>query len=312
MSEYLGHSKNVRATINIKVGDSSYYFSVDRFCETTPQYQNTKHRKKTPSDYRRDHVWKNKYLVEKRLPEKISVKVPLISSTEFNDKNLLNCSFISDSPLIDDQEQNIDFPAENEQEIDPNEVSNNEVESMETDDASNEATTNNDETNQDNGPHSSFPVTTPISPLQTPPSSPMQQTSASDNFQDVRPRKNKQRNEKRTIKIIVCEKSEGSAKTQLKIAQIYLDKLLSCKVSTQRRSAPVSTSPVFLGLTPTGHFGFSIKVRSDRAEEAFKCIERGDLNSWKIVAARIDHDDPEGLKVPENVRHRCHCDYVNG
>ena len=42
----------------------------------------------------------------------------------------------------------------------------------------------------------------------------MKQTNESDLFQDVRPRKNKQRNEKRTIQIIVCEKSEGSAKTQ--------------------------------------------------------------------------------------------------
>ena len=147
LSEYLGHTKNVRATIDIKVGDCSYYFSVDRFCEITPQYQNTKHRKKTPSDYRRDHVWKNKYLVEKRLPEKISVKVPLISSTEFNDKNLLNCSFISDSPLIDDQEQNIDFPAENEQEIDTNEVSNNEVESN-TDKSSKDIPFQSNETNK--------------------------------------------------------------------------------------------------------------------------------------------------------------------
>ena len=128
----------------------------------------------------------------------------------------------------------------------------------------------------------------------------------SDEFQDVRPKKNKQKNERKSIDIFVCDESEKSATTKLKIALLYMDKLLSCKASTQRRSPPVSSSPVYHQPLGDGHLWFSIQVKHDKAEKVIKCIERGNLSSWNIVATRYSTGDEE-YTFPEDPRHGSHC-----
>ena len=107
LSDYLGHINEVCATIDIKLGSSHYYFSVDRSREQSEDSYYRK--KKSPSDSRRDYVRRNKYQGKKN-SERTSVKVrstfeketPVSSSLP--EINLLDCSFISDAPLPNEED----------------------------------------------------------------------------------------------------------------------------------------------------------------------------------------------------------------
>ena len=87
-----------------------------------------------------------------------------------------------------------------------------------------------------------------------------------------------------------------------------MDTLLCCTASTQRRSPPVTSSPVFVKQTSDGHFWFSVHVKNEKAEKVLRCIARGHLSSWNIVATRYTGIDNENITIPEDARHGSHCD----
>ena len=133
LSEYLGHIKNVSATIDIKIANSHFYFSVDRSYENTSEYQymkRQKYRKKTPSDYKRDYIRKNNYQ-EKQYQKKDYVTEDL---NKFNENLLLECSFISDCDLPEMINNSLDNECHNDNCDSVNELQNDStsVENMDT------------------------------------------------------------------------------------------------------------------------------------------------------------------------------------
>ena len=56
-------------------------------------------------------------------------------------------------------------------------------------------------------------------------------TDKSDDFQDVRPKKKKLKTKRKSFDMFVCDESEKSAKTKLKVALLYMDTLLCCTAS---------------------------------------------------------------------------------
>ena len=53
---------------------------------------------------------------------------------------------------------------------------------------------------------------------------------------------------------------------------------------------------------PTYHYGFKTKVKGEHFEEVLELIERGDLNSWKVVEVRSNQKDCK--IVPRNSKHK--------
>ena len=103
LSDYLGHIKAVSATIDIKIEASHFYFSVDRSYEATADHyyqQSRKFQRRSPSDKRRSNFRRTRYMEKKILPK---TSHPKKSSSDFHEENILNCSFISDAPLPEDQ-----------------------------------------------------------------------------------------------------------------------------------------------------------------------------------------------------------------
>ena len=215
----------------------------------------------------------------------------ILASKPFPDDNiLLNCSFISESALPDDDvDENMDI-CENDN---SSKIEDANEDAFKTNEAESDICEN--VSNESNPPTMLSPITTPKDSNLKPSGE-----TKSDNFQEVKQPKNKKRMNKRDFGFYLCEKNKVKAETQLKLALNYLNKVLSCNVAT---------APVFIGTTPPGHHEFSTKVRSDIAERAFKCIERGDLKSWNVVAVRLD--DEEDVTGPKKSRHK-HCDFLAG
>ena len=110
LSEYLNH---MNTTIDIKVGNHKYFFSVDQSFETKriiPHYNY--HKRKLPSDLRRNKLRKARFLEKEYLAQIFPTNPSDEHQPAVDDNILLNYTFISDSPLPENENHTIEVVTE--------------------------------------------------------------------------------------------------------------------------------------------------------------------------------------------------------
>ena len=332
LSEYLGHLNVVNATIEINIENSHYYFSVNR---SFHRQQSMKPKNKAPSDYRRNHDRITSYRQERKNLKKSSVQ--LTSNSEFNDfneKNLLNCSFVSDVPFLDDETkealQTLDNEIEDNPPMDidnPDETEATKICETETD--KNSATEKYSETEVDK-----------ISDIEA------------DKISDIEADKNSEtkdlkHSENESVKLtqtslisdhVISIKSPENYSTKTNPAidsnkvdddfqtvkrsrknennnpktnvNIYICEKTKDSARTKVKLAlnwmenfmgsKVTTAPVLLCKTPNKHYVFLTKVRSDKYDEFVRHIQLINPSSWSewnIVAVTKNNQAVGNWKV---------------